>query len=66
MLYQTNKKNSKAEEIKKSLSIEYPSKKTTGTWNIDNFINICNQLYGSIKWQNVFIQFDRPKLQIES
>lgn len=61
-----SKKNFKAEELKKCLNTEYTSKKSIGTWNIDNFINVCNQVYVNIKWQNVFAQFDRPKLQIES
>jgi hypothetical protein len=35
-------------------------------WNVDNFINVCTQLNPNIKWQNIFAQFDRPKLEISS
>lgn len=65
-LYSGNKKNGKTEELKKHLATEFNSKKTNSGWNIDNFINVCNNLYQSIKWQNVFMAFDRPKLQIYS
>ena len=65
-LFSGNKKNGKTEELKKNLTTEFNSKKTNSGWNIDNFINVCNNLYQSIKWQNVFMAFDRPKLQIYS
>ena len=61
-----NKKNGKTDELKKCLTSEFNSKKTNSGWNIDNFINVCNNLYQSMKWQNVFLAFDRPKLQIHS
>jgi hypothetical protein len=65
-LNSSGKKNAKIEDSKKLLANEFNSKKTNGLWNIDNFINACNQLCPNLKWQNVFGFFDRPKLEISS
>ena len=55
-------KKTKGQDLKKLLANQFSSKKTNGLWNVDNFINACSQLNPNIKWQNVFAQFDRPKL----
>ena len=65
-MYSNSKKNTRSEDMKKILATQYNSKKCNGTWNIDNFINVCNQICPNLKWQNVFGFFDRPKLQIIS
>lgn len=62
----SSKKNGKAEDYKKLLATEFNSKKSTGPWNIDNFINVCLQINPNLKWQNVFGLFDRPKLEFSS
>jgi hypothetical protein len=37
-----------------------------GGWNIDNFISYCVQTVPNFKWQNVYLQIDRPKLEFRS
>jgi hypothetical protein len=35
-------------------------------WNVDNFIAYCSQTVPNFKWQNVYMQIDRPKLEFKS
>ena len=48
--------------MKKVFNINTASKKSQGTWNIENFITYCSQNIANLKWQNVINQFDRPNL----
>ena len=41
-------------------------KKGGGGWNVDNFISYCVQTVPNFKWQNVYLQIDRPKLEFRS
>ena len=62
-----NKKNIKGEELKRIYGADI-NKKGPGavTWNIDNFIAYCQQSVPNFKWQNVYLQFDRPNLEFQS
>ena len=61
----SNKKNSK-NDLKAIFEEDLNSKKTNGTWNVDEFLNYCNQHVANLKWQNVFSHFDRAKLSFSS
>lgn len=59
-----NKKNLKSEELKKIYGADLNSNKKGQApgWNVDNFITYCSQTVPNFKWQNVYLQIDRPKL----
>jgi hypothetical protein len=58
-----NKKNIKSEELRKIYAADVGSKKGAApSWNIDNFISYCQQTVPNFKWQNVYLQLDRPGL----
>jgi len=58
-----SKKNLKSEDLKKIYGAELHSKKVQQqAWNIDNFITYCSQSVANFKWQNVYLQLDRPNL----
>lgn len=61
------KKNLKSEELKKIYAGEGGNKKgQAGGWNIENFIAYCSQSTANFKWQNVYLQLDRPRLEFKS
>jgi hypothetical protein len=59
-----SKKNLKGEELKRIYGTEMGAgrKGQPGGWNVDNFITYCAQTVPNFKWQNVYLQIDRPKL----
>lgn len=58
-----SKKNLKGEELKRIYGGELGGRKgQAGGWNVDNFIAYCAQTVPNFKWQNVYLQIDRPKL----
>ena len=40
-------------------------KGVTTAWNIDNFITYCQQSVPNFKWQNIYLQLDRPNLEFK-
>lgn len=62
----TNKKNSKAEQLKKVFRNDISHKKINVSWNIDNFLQYCTQSNQNIKWQNVISCFDKENLFFSS
>jgi hypothetical protein len=62
-----NKKNLKGEELRKIYTADLSNKKgVAAAWNIDNFISYCQQTVPNFKWQNVYLQLDRPKLEFKN
>ena len=62
-----NKKNLKGEDLRKIYAADINSKKGQQTvWNIDNFITYCQQTVPNFKWQNIYLQLDRVKLEFKS
>ena len=62
-----NKKNLKGDDLRKIYSADFNSKKgVPPAWNIDNFITYVQQTVPNFKWQNVYLQLDRPKLEFKN
>lgn len=62
-----NKKNLKGEDLKKIYNVDLNKKQQNAIpWNLDNFIQYCNQNVQNLKWQNVMNQLDRPKLEFSN
>lgn len=57
-----SKKNLKSEELRKIYGAELGKKGQAPGWNVDNFIAYCSQTVPNFKWQNVYLQIDRPRL----
>lgn len=62
-----NKKNLKGEELRKIYGGDLNAKKgTMPNWNVENFIAYCQQGVPNFKWQNVYLQLDRPNLEFRT
>lgn len=62
-----NKKNLKGEDLRKIYAADLNNKKSLqNEWNIDNFIIYCQQSVPNFKWQNVYLQLDRPNLEFKN
>ncbi len=62
-----NKKNLKSEQLRKIYASDLNSKKgAVSAWNIDNFIAYCQQTVPNFKWQNIYLQLDRPNLEFKT